>query len=120
MKKLLTAADPLPRMELNAAASVPSAPATAGARPRVKAVDRSQLSWQMLDVERLNLSRRGDRPPPRTIGIQACYDGADLEDVARELGIAPEELVRRHARAEHVVSFLGFAPGFAYMTGGFP
>ena len=74
----------------------------------------------LLDVKRLDLSRRGDRPLPRTVRIQACYDGADLEEVARELGVAAEEVVRRHARAEHVVSFLGFAPGFAYMTGGFP
>ena len=53
------------------------------------------------------------------VRIEACYDGADLGDVARELGLAPAELVRRHVEAEHVVSFLGFAPGFAYMTGGF-
>src|SRR5581483_246052 len=33
--------------------------------------------------------------------------------------LAPADLVRRHVEAEHVVSFLGFAPGFAYMTGGF-
>src|SRR5207245_8940857 len=42
---------------------------------------------------------------------QACYDGADLDDVARELGMRREELVRRHVESEHVVSFLGFAPG---------
>ena len=33
--------------------SVPTAPAAAAARARVKPVDRSQLTWQMLDVERL-------------------------------------------------------------------
>jgi len=74
----------------------------------------------VLDVDRLDLSRRGERPAPRVVKIQACYEGADLEDVARELGIDRDELVRRHVEAEHVVSFLGFAPGFAYMTGGFP
>lgn len=43
----------LPGLEIVTAVAQPS-PAPAGAvRPRVKAVDRSQLSWQMLDVERL-------------------------------------------------------------------
>jgi KipI family sensor histidine kinase inhibitor len=74
---------------------------------------------ELLDVERLDLSRRGHRPPPRVVRLQACYDGADLDEVARELGMRREELVRRHVESEHVVSFLGFAPGFAYMTGGF-
>jgi allophanate hydrolase subunit 2 len=53
------------------------------------------------------------------VRIQACYDGADLDDVARELGIDRQEVIRRHVEAEHVVAFLGFAPGFAYLSGGF-
>jgi KipI family sensor histidine kinase inhibitor len=73
-----------------------------------------------LDPARLDLSRRSAPPPPRIVRLQACYDGADLDDVARELGVSRQEVVRRHAEAEHAVSFLGFAPGFAYMTGGFP
>src|SRR5262245_56325057 len=45
--------DALPGLE-----SIPVAPQSEGAtansaRPRVKAVNRSQLTWQMLDVERL-------------------------------------------------------------------
>lgn len=38
---------------LEAGGTAPIAPVTAPGRPRVKPVDRSQLSWQMLDVERL-------------------------------------------------------------------
>jgi len=72
-----------------------------------------------LDIDRLDLSRSAAAPPPRVVRIEACYDGPDLAEVARELGLAPADLVRRHVEAEHVVSFLGFAPGFAYMTGGF-
>jgi KipI family sensor histidine kinase inhibitor len=74
----------------------------------------------LLDVGRLDLSRRLRPPPPRVVRMEACYDGADLDEASRELGLRREELVRRHAEAEHVVCFLGFAPGFAYMTGGFP
>ena len=73
----------------------------------------------LLDPARLDLSRRSRQPAARVVRLQACYDGADLDEVARELGVTREEVVRRHVEADHVVSFLGFAPGFAYMTGGF-
>jgi len=42
----------LPGLEANLAAPAPMV-ASAPVRPRVKAVDRSQITWQMLDVERL-------------------------------------------------------------------
>lgn len=74
---------------------------------------------ERFDPARLDLSLRGRRPEPRTVCLRACYDGPDVADVARELGVAEEAMVRRHVETEHVVSFLGFAPGFAYMTGGF-
>ncbi len=43
----------LPGLEAISAVAQPSAAPGGTARPRVKPVDRSQLSWQMLDVERL-------------------------------------------------------------------
>lgn len=43
----------LPGLEASAKVSPSAAVPTVEARPRVKPVDRSQLSWQMLDVERL-------------------------------------------------------------------
>ncbi|MGF6527778.1 5-oxoprolinase subunit B/C family protein [Variovorax sp. PvP013] len=52
------------------------------------------------------------------IEIPVDYDGEDLDDVARMLGIAREEVVRRHTGSEYTVAFTGFAPGFAYLTGG--
>jgi KipI family sensor histidine kinase inhibitor len=74
----------------------------------------------LLDLARIDLSRRAEPPPARVVRIPVRYDGQDLDDVARELGMERAALVRKHVEAEHVVSFLGFAPGFAYMTGGFP
>ena len=41
----------------------------------------------------------------------------DLAELAREAGLSEKELVRRHAAAEYRVAFVGFAPGFAYLTG---
>jgi KipI family sensor histidine kinase inhibitor len=67
------------------------------------------------EAERANDSRR-------VLQIPVFYEagpatGPDLEDLARSAGIAPEEVARRHAAAEYRVAFLGFAPGFPYMTG---
>ena len=45
------------------------------------------------------------------------YDGADLEEVARLTGLDAHEVVRRHTGAVYRVAFLGFAPGFGYLTG---
>jgi KipI family sensor histidine kinase inhibitor len=54
---------------------------------------------------------------PRTVRLRTCYDGPDLQALSRETGISAPELARLHAAAEHTVSFLGFAPGFAYLKG---
>lgn len=48
------------------------------------------------------------------------YDGEDLEAVARHSGLDAQEVVARHLRSEWRVAFLGFMPGFAYLTGGDP
>jgi KipI family sensor histidine kinase inhibitor len=63
------------------------------------------------------------RPPDpdlegRRIEIPVSYRGPDLLDVARLTGLSAEEVVARHVAAEHVVAFLGFQPGFAYLVGG--
>jgi transposase len=44
--------EPLPGLQSSSTTALAPAPATP-TRPRVKAVDRTQLSWQMLDAERL-------------------------------------------------------------------
>ena len=56
--------------------------------------------------------------PGRSIEIPVVYDGVDLEEVARLVGVSAEEVVERHVAAEYVVAFIGFAPGFAYLIGG--
>ena len=45
------------------------------------------------------------------------YSGEDLDEVAQMLGIAREEVIRRHTGSEYSVAFTGFAPGFAYLVG---
>jgi KipI family sensor histidine kinase inhibitor len=53
----------------------------------------------------------------RRVTIPVRYDGADLGLVARTAGIEPSEVIALHSGAEYVVAFLGFAPGFGYLTG---
>jgi biotin-dependent carboxylase-like uncharacterized protein len=40
-----------------------------------------------------------------------------LDELARGAGLTREDFARRHAQAQYRVAFLGFAPGFPYMTG---
>lgn len=54
------------------------------------------------------------------VQIPVRYDGEDLAEVAQILGISAEDVVRRHTGSEWSVAFTGFAPGFAYLTGGDP
>lgn len=52
------------------------------------------------------------------VQIPVRYEGEDLAEVAQILGITAEEVVRRHTGCEWSVAFTGFAPGFAYLSGG--
>ncbi|MFT4211407.1 MAG: carboxyltransferase domain-containing protein, partial [Microbacterium sp.] len=55
--------------------------------------------------------------PARDVTLEVAYDGADLAETARLLGLGPAELAQRHARTPWRVAFTGFAPGFAYLVG---
>ena len=83
---------------------------------RPAAISRARL------IERIGgrgLDARVEQPGER-IEIPVSYDGEDLEEVARLLGISVAEVVRRHTDGDYMVAFTGFAPGFAYLTGGHP
>jgi 5-oxoprolinase (ATP-hydrolysing) subunit B len=43
--------------------------------------------------------------------------GPDLEQVAEAAGLTVAQAIERHAGAEYRVAFIGFQPGFAYLTG---
>ncbi|MCD5971166.1 5-oxoprolinase subunit B/C family protein [Pseudomonas quasicaspiana] len=58
------------------------------------------------------------REAGKLIDIAVHYNGEDLDDVARELGISTEEVIQRHTGSDYKVAFCGFAPGFAYLSGG--
>ncbi len=87
-------------------------------------------------VNCLLLFQSGHRPPAQNISKQLAaldhttskaatthhrllvrYVGPDLQAVADALGRAPGEVISLHASAEYRVMCLGFAPGFAYLSG---
>ncbi|MFB2120083.1 5-oxoprolinase subunit PxpB [Parapedobacter sp. 2B3] len=59
-------------------------------------------------------------PAPDPTPIPLCYGGAfgpDLDDVARQLGIAAATVIELHSAAIYRVHLIGFTPGFAYLGG---
>jgi KipI family sensor histidine kinase inhibitor len=92
-----------------------------GARTLLVAFRPSAVSAEALahDVRSRPLDAVATRDAPlRRVPVR--YDGEDLSTVAELLGVAADEVVRRHTGAEYAVAFVGFAPGFAYLTGGDP
>jgi KipI family sensor histidine kinase inhibitor len=59
----------------------------------------------------------GVQEETRTLVVPVAYDGPDLEELARTAGISTADFASRHAGGDYRVAFLGFAPGFAYLTG---
>lgn len=49
--------------------------------------------------------------------IPVVYDGEDLDEVASLTGLSREEVVRRHSTGTYTVAYLGFSPGFGYLSG---
>lgn len=78
---------------------------------------QSVASQVMADIGARSLDARVERSAHR-VQIPVYYDGEDLQEVADLLGVTREELVRMHTGAEYSVAFTGFAPGFAYLSGG--
>lgn len=62
---------------------------------------------------------RADHAGPEVL-IPVRYSGPDLAEVAALTGMSEEAVVARHTAASYAVAFTGFAPGFAYLSGGDP
>ena len=81
--------------------------------------DQGRLRARLESVVREESGRAaaGDAPDRPLVTIPVVYDGADLDSVAKLAGISADEVIARHTGRELVVGWLGFAPGFAYLTG---
>ncbi|MDP1660775.1 MAG: 5-oxoprolinase subunit PxpB, partial [Phycisphaerales bacterium] len=54
------------------------------------------------------------------IEVPVCYDachGPDLPALAAAHGLTPAEVTALHSAADYRVAFIGFTPGFPYLTG---
>lgn len=52
--------------------------------------------------------------------VPVRYDGPDLAEVAAHTGLSVGEVIAAHTGTVWTAAFVGFAPGFAYLTGGDP
>lgn len=59
-------------------------------------------------------------PAQHDIEIPVTYDGEDLAEVSALTGLASDAVIAAHTGLPWTVAFGGFAPGFAYLTGGDP
>jgi antagonist of KipI len=98
--------------------------AVPGARTLLVRFDPRRLARGRLaeEVERGAREAKGPTASQRAMRLPVFYDtdaqtGPDLGELARGAGLSPVEFARRHAETEYRVAFLGFAPGFPYMTG---
>jgi inhibitor of KinA len=79
------------------------------------------VSWLTNRLERalVNASAKSLRKGS-TMEIPVCYGGVfgpDLERVAAQAKLSPDEVVRRHVGGDYVVHLVGFSPGFPYLGG---
>ena len=52
--------------------------------------------------------------PDHLVEIPVVYDGADVDGID---GLTADDVVALHTSVDYTVAFLGFAPGFPYLTG---
>lgn len=62
----------------------------------------------------------GESQSTPAIEIGVHYDGPDLDEVASLTGLSVDEVVAAHTGRTWRSGFIGFAPGFAYLSGGDP
>lgn len=81
--------------------------------------DQASLARRLHEIEpRTGADAATGADAPPVVEIPVRYDGPDLADVARLTGLTEPEIVRAHTGTPWRVAFGGFAPGFAYLTGG--
>src|SRR5712692_5510876 len=66
-------------------------------------------------IRRLATKRPPLEEPGRLHRIPVVYDGPDLEAVAAQLRLTPQQVVEIHSRPIYRVFLVGFVPGWAYL-----
>jgi KipI family sensor histidine kinase inhibitor len=79
--------------------------------------DFDTLGTRLLDLAQ---TARPQAAKPRRWRIPVAYggeNGADLEEVARILGVTPDDVIARHVDGQYRVAMIGFTPGWSYLSG---
>ena len=84
--------------------------------------DDAQLAAAVATIAQKAQSAAESGAPEEAAGalvhIPVRYDGEDLAEVAAHLGLSAAQVIARHTAQPWQVAFAGFAPGFAYLSGG--
>jgi biotin-dependent carboxylase-like uncharacterized protein len=97
-----------------------------GARAQAELAQRGAFSLDMVpdDAAKPDGVPSGSAPsvagPTGMVRIDTVYQGQDLARVAELIGLSIDGVVAAHTGATWRVAFCGFAPGFAYLSGGDP
>jgi KipI family sensor histidine kinase inhibitor len=73
-------------------------------------LDPEELEGVLRAIEPVEIAEGRDR----LVRLPVLYDGDDLAEVARLVGLTELEVTRRHASRDYTVFALGFLPGFPY------
>ncbi|ADV66353.1 5-oxoprolinase subunit PxpB [Deinococcus maricopensis] len=72
---------------------------------------------EALNAHAAALPPEADPTAARTVVLPVVYDGPDLGWVAEHARLSVPEVIARHTGATYRVAFLGFTPGFVFLTG---
>ena len=75
----------------------------------------AEVSQEILGVLSASLGASPEERPTQHV-IRVRYDGIDLDSVAAAAGLGVEEVIQVHAARSYTVDFLGFVPGWAYLS----
>ena len=87
---------------------------------RSQAADKQKIiqALQRLSAQEWTATAKSKTAPYPLITIPVIYDGIDLDEVAHRVGLSRADLIACHSATLYAVAFTGFAPGFAYLSGG--
>ncbi|MDV7503649.1 urea amidolyase family protein [Acinetobacter baumannii] len=76
-----------------------------------------ETNFKMLvaSIQSLKIDSGFERSSQEVI-VPICYNGEDLAQVAELQGLSIADVIRKHHQSVWNVAFIGFAPGFAYMS----
>lgn len=79
--------------------------------------DREAATRGKAFLRKVRLKDACSKQSGRLLKIPVTYSGADLEAVAKAVGVSVDEVIRRHSEPEYRVRMMGFTPGFPYLDG---